>query len=134
MGTTSGDGGSGTPVRGWASFVAVYLLIVGGIHVIWGIAALAEERNFQADGLLVSSLSTWAWISIVVGAVEIAGGAMVLSRRPAGQIIALLVAILGTFTSVFTLGAYPVWSLIALGVDLLIIWAVTVHAEEFVDA
>jgi hypothetical protein len=133
MGTTSGGAGSGAQTRGWASFVAVYLLIVGGLHVIWGVAALAEERNFDAQDLLVSSLSTWAWISIVVGAIEIAGGLLVLSRRPSGQIIALLVAILGTFTSVFTLGAYPVWSLIALGVDLLIIWAVTVHAEEFID-
>ncbi len=129
---TSGGVGSGTRTRGWATFVAVYLLIVGGLHLIWGVAALADASNFREDGLIVSSLSLWAWISIVVGAIEMIGGFLVLSRHEAGQIIALLVAILGTFTSVFTLGAYPVWSLIALGVDLLIIWAVTVHAEEFV--
>lgn len=133
MGATSGGPRPGTQARGWASFVAVYLLIVGGLHVIWGVAALAEERNFDAQDLLVSSLSTWAWISIAVGVIEIAGGLLVLQRRPSGQIIALLVAILGTFTSVFTLGAYPVWSLIALAIDMLIIWAVTVHAEEFVE-
>jgi ABC-type polysaccharide/polyol phosphate export permease len=131
MGTTSG--GSRAQVSGWASFVAVYLLIVGGIHLIWGVAALANKDYFHEDGLLVSSLTLWAWVSIVVGVIEVWGGVAVLGRRPSGQIIALLVAILGTFTSVFTLGAYPVWSLIALGVDLLIIWAVTVHAEEFVD-
>jgi hypothetical protein len=129
---TSGGAGSGAQTRGWASFVGVYLLIVGGVHLIWGVAALADANNFREDGLIVSSLSLWAWISIVVGAIEVIGGFLVLSRHEAGQIIALLVAILGTFTSVFTLGAYPVWSLIALGVDLLIIWAVTVHAEEFV--
>ena len=132
MGVTGGGAGSAT-ARGWAGFVAVYLLIVGGIHLIWGVAALANDDYFREDGLLVSSLTFWAWVSIVVGAIEVWGGVAVLGRRPSGQIIALLVAILGTFTSVFTLGAYPVWSLIALGVDLLIIWAVTVHAEEFVD-
>ncbi len=130
MGTTSR--GSGVQARGWASFVAVYLLIVGGLHLIWGVAALADANNFREQDLIVSGLTTWAWISIVVGAIEIAGGLLVLGRRPSGQIIALLIAILGTFTSVFTLGAYPVWSLIALGVDMLIIWAVTVHAEDFV--
>ncbi len=118
---------------GWATFVAVFLLIVGGIHVMWGIAALANDAHFRASGLVVSGLTFWGWVSIVVGAVEIAGGALVFGRRPAGQVIALLVAILGTFTSVFTLGAYPVWSLIALATDMLIIWAVTVHADEFVD-
>ncbi|HMJ03584.1 MAG TPA: hypothetical protein VK506_11610 [Conexibacter sp.] len=132
MGTTSGGARSAT-ARGWASFVAVYLLIVGGLHLIWGVAALADASNFREDSLIVSSLSLWAWVSIVVGTIEVAGGLLVLGRRPSGQIIALLVAILGTFTSIFTLGAYPVWSLIALGVDLLIIWAVTVHAEEFID-
>ncbi len=131
MGTTSG--GSRTQARGWASFVAVYLLVVGGLHLIWGVAALADARNFQEHDLIVSSLTTWAWISIVVGAIEVAGGVLVLGRRPSGQIIALLVALLGLFTSIFTLGAYPVWSLIALGIDMLIIWAVTVHAEDFVD-
>lgn len=128
----SSTSGSGT-VRGWASFVAVFLLIVGGIHLIWGISALANADYFRESGLLVSSLELWAWISIVVGVIEIAGGVLVLGRHPAGQIIALLIAILGTFTNVFTLGAYPIWSLVALGVDLLIIYAVTVHAEEFVE-
>lgn len=132
MGHTSGGAGAGA-TRGWASFVAVFLLIVGGIHLIWGISALANESYFHESDLLVSSLHFWAWVSIIVGAIEIAGGALVFARHPAGQIIALLVAILGTFTNVFTLGAYPVWSLIALGVDLLIIWAVTVHAEEFIE-
>ena len=132
MNATGGGTDSGMRTRGWASFVAVYLLIVGGIHLIWGVAALADANNFREDDLVVSSLSVWAWISIVVGAIEVLGGSLVLRRNEAGQIIALLVAILGTLTSVFTIGAYPVWSLIALGVDLLIIWAVTVHAEEFV--
>lgn len=129
----SSSGGGSVATRGWASFVAVFLLIVGGIHLIWGISALANAAYFDESDLLVSSLTTWAWISIVVGAIEVAGGALVFARHPAGQIIALLIAILGTFTNVFTLGAYPVWSLIALGVDLLIIYAVTVHAEEFIE-
>ena len=129
---SSSSGGAGA-TRGWASFVAVFLLIVGGIHLIWGISALANASYFHESDLLVSSLKTWAWISIVVGCVEIAGGFLVFGRHPAGQIIALLIAILGTFTNVFTLGAYPVWSLIALGVDMLIIYAVTVHAEEFIE-
>lgn len=132
MGTAGGRSGSGE-TRGWATFVAVFLLIVGGVHLIWGISALANADYFRESGLVVSSLTFWAWVSIVVGAIEIAGAALVFGRHPAGQIIALLVAILGTFTNVFTLGAYPVWSLVALGTDMLIIWAVTVHADEFVQ-
>jgi hypothetical protein len=99
----------------WATFVAVYLIIAGTLNVIWGISALNNKAYFTSEGLLWSSLNTWGWVAIILGAV-----------------IAGFLAFCGIMLNFLSIGAYPVWSVILLVIDALIIWAVTVHGEEFV--
>jgi hypothetical protein len=118
--------------RGWATFVAVYLLLVGVLNVIWGIAALSNKSYFYTGGLLWSSLNTWGWVAIIVGALQLVGAALVASRHAAGAVIAGSLAFFGIMLNFLSIGAYPVWSVILLVIDALIIWAVTVHSEEFV--
>jgi hypothetical protein len=127
-----------TPVQsrespaGWAIFVAAYLLIAGVLNVIWGIAALSDKSYFISGGLLWSSLNTWSWVAIIVGALQMLGAALVAARSAAGAVIAGFLAFFGIMLNFLSIGAYPVWSVIMLVIDALIIWAVTVHAEEFV--
>ncbi|HWX45033.1 MAG TPA: hypothetical protein VNY52_06895 [Solirubrobacteraceae bacterium] len=118
---------------GWAVFVAAYLGIAGILNVIWGIAALDNKAYFTSGGLLWSSLNTWGWIAIVVGAIQILGAILVAARRAGGAIIAGSLAFIGIMLNFLSIGAYPVWSVIGLVIDSLIIWAVTVHSDAFLD-
>jgi hypothetical protein len=122
-----------TATRGWATFVAVYLMIVGILNIVWGIAALSNKSYFATGGLLWSSLNTWGWVAIIVGALQLIGAALVASRNAAGAVIAGFLAFFGIMLNFLSIGAYPVWSVILLVIDALIIWAVTVHSEEFVS-
>jgi hypothetical protein len=128
-----------TPVQsressgGWAIFVASYLLIVGVLNVVWGIAALSDKSYFYSGGLLWSSLNTWGWVAIIVGGLQLLGAALAAVRSAAGAVIAGLLAFFGILLNFLSIGAYPVWSSILLVIDAMIIWAVTVHAEEFVN-
>jgi hypothetical protein len=128
-----------TPVRprtessGWAIFVATYLLIAGVLNVVWGIAALSNKAYFTSGGLLWSSLNTWGWVAIIVGAFQMLGASLVAARSAAGAVIAGFLAFLGIMLNFLSIGAYPVWSGILLVIDALIVWAVTVHGEEFVS-
>jgi hypothetical protein len=119
--------------RGWATFVAVYLMIVGVLNIIWGIAALSNKSYFTTGGLLWSSLNTWGWVAIILGALQLIGAGLVASRNAAGAVIAGFLAFFGIMLNFLSIGAYPVWSVILLVIDALIIWAVTVHSEEFVS-
>jgi hypothetical protein len=47
-------------------------------------------------------------------------------------VIAGFLAFFGIMLNFLSIGAYPVWSVILLVVDAMIIWAVTVHADAFV--
>lgn len=118
---------------GWAVFVAAYLVIAGTLNVIWGIVALDNKSYFVQGGLLWSELNTWGWVAIIVGAIQILGAALVAARRAGGAVIAGFLAFFGIMLNFLAIGAYPVWSVIGLVVDGLIIWAVTVHSDALVD-
>ena len=124
---------SGRPGSGWIAFAGAYLLVAGGMNLIWGIVALANKDAFRESGLVWSTLSTWGWIAIVVGTLQIVGGFMVFAQRFAGQWLAGVLAILGIFVSFFGLGAYPIWSVIVMVCNGLVLWAVTAHGDEFAD-
>lgn len=117
---------------GWAVFVGVYLLIAGVLNIIWGIAALQDKSYFVSGGLLWSELNTWGWVSIVLGAIQMLGAGLVMSRNAAGAAVAGFLAFCGLMLNFLSIGAYPVWSAIMLIIDALIIWAVTIHVDQFV--
>jgi hypothetical protein len=99
--------------------------------VIWGIVALSNKSAFHEDGLVWSSLNTWGWIAIVVGGLQVLAGFLVSARQFSGQWLAGVLSIVGIFVSFFELGAYPVWAVIALVANALVLWAVTAHGDEF---
>lgn len=123
---------TGPRTSGWVLFVGVYLGIAGVLNALWGIAALAEKSNFAEQSLIWSTISTWGWVALIVGVIQIAGALLVASRRAAGAITAGFLAFLGLLVNFLSLGAYPIWSVILLVVNALILWATTVHSDEFV--
>jgi hypothetical protein len=129
---SSSPAGGRSGVSGWVMFVAIYLLIAGSLNVLWGIAALAEKRNFHESDLIFSNLSVWGWGALLVGVAQLAGAALVFARRAGGPMIAGFLAFCGLLFNFVSIGAYPVWSVALLVVDALILWACTVHSDEFV--
>ena len=129
---STGTGAGSSRASGWVLFVGVYLGIAGILNALWGIAALAEKSNFAEQSLIWSTISTWGWVALIVGVIQIAGALLVAAQRVGGPIIAGFLAFLGLLVNFLSLGAYPIWSVILLVVNALILWATTVHSDEFV--
>ena len=132
MSTTPSSDRTGSSREGWAGFVAIYLLIAGILNLIWGVAALEDKSYFASGGLLWSSLNTWGWVAIVFGAIQAVGALLIIAGNLAGALIAGFLAFCGILLNFLSIGAYPIWSAILLAIDALIIWAVTVHGDQFV--
>jgi hypothetical protein len=123
---------SGPRVRsGWVVFAGVYLLVAGVMNAIWGLAALTD-REILLDGKLAwSTLTTWGWVSVGVAAVQLSAGALVLARKVVGRALAIAIALGGLFVNFLAVGAYPIWSILALVANGLVLWAVTVYGDAF---
>ena len=116
---------------GWLVFAGVYLLVAGTMNAIWGLAALTDRRVLLEEGLAWSTLTTWGWVSVAVAAVQLSAGALVLARRVVGRVLAVAIAMGGLFVNFLSIGAYPIWSILALVANGLVLWAVTVYGEAF---
>jgi hypothetical protein len=116
---------------GWIAFAGVYLLVAGAMNAIWGLAALTHRDLLVEGGLAWSNLTTWGWVSVGVAATQLAAGALVLARRVVGRALAVAIALAGLFVNFLSIGAYPLWSILALVANGLVLWAVTVYGEAF---
>ena len=123
---SAGDAGSG-----WVAFAGAYLLVAGCMNLIWGIVALSNKSAFHESGLVRLTLDTWGWIAVATGVLQAVAGVMIVARRFAGQWLGGVLAVVGIFVSFFSAGAYPIWSVIALVANGLVLWAVTAHGDDF---
>ena len=123
---------SGPHVRaGWIVFAGVYLLVAGVMNGIWGLAALTDREILLEGKLAWSTLTAWGWASVGVAAVQLSAGALVLAHKVVGRALAIAVALAGLFVNFLAVGAYPVWSILALIANGLVLWAVTVYGDAF---
>jgi len=116
---------------GWAVFAGVLFLLAGIFHVMWGAAALAEDDHFVADELLFGDLSLWGVFYLVLGALQLLAAWLIATGRRSGQIIGLALASLSAVNAMFTFAAYPLWSATVLVMDLLVIYGLSVHGDDY---
>ena len=129
-----------TPVQpsgwamGWTAFAAI-LLIIGGIWgAIVGIAAIAEDEFFVVtpDWVFQFDATTWGWTHLIVGVAFVASGIGISSGNVLARTVGVIVAGLGAIANFAWLPYYPVWAIVAIAVDIAIIWALTAHGRDLV--
>ena len=117
---------------GWITFAAVMLAISGGLNFFYGlIAAINDEWvvfGNRADVYL--DVSAWGWIHMILGAVVFAAGLAVLSGNILARTVGVIAATASIVANFMWLPVYPIWSIIVITMDVLIIWALTVHGRE----
>ncbi len=138
MSTSSGGGSIATPpkVTGWVGFIwfaAIMLMLSGAFSMIWGIVGLARDEVFlhgPKGNVLNLDYTAWGWINLIVGtAVFVAGCALFTGSRIAA-FVALVLAALSAIDNLLVLNAYPVWSVLIIALDVLVIWAICFHLHE----
>jgi len=72
MGTTSYDDDAYIPGEGWVLFAGTMLALLGGMNLVYGIAAVSNSEFFVADARFVfSNLNTWGWVMIVISLIQL---------------------------------------------------------------
>jgi hypothetical protein len=66
----------------------------------------------------------------LLGAAAIAAGAGIFSGRSWAIVTGVILAVLSALVNVAFLAAYPVWSVMIIALDVLVIYALIAHGEE----
>ncbi len=117
---------------GWIGFASVMLYLAGFFHVIAGFAALFNDKLFilTPTTLYYADITTWGWVHIFGGILAILAASSLLSGNTYGRIFAIIIAVLSALANLAFIPIYPIWSLVIITIDVLVIYAVVVHANE----
>jgi hypothetical protein len=101
---------------------------------IWAVGYNGPVVDDLHDAVFGHSLTTYAWIWLLVGIVLIASGFLVASNTPLAtrvrRWIGIVVAGIAAITAATWMAYYPVWSLSYIGLSVLVICGLAVHFEE----
>lgn len=117
---------------GWVYFAGILLLVRAAFQAFEGIVALTNSTFYVVteQQLAVFNFTAWGWGQLLMAAVMVFAGFSVLSGHMFGRIVAVIVTTLSLLANMVFLPAYPLWSLVAIAVDALILYALIVHGRE----
>jgi hypothetical protein len=118
---------------GWIAFAGITLVMLGTFHVFEGIVALVKDQYFlvTSSGLVIDvDYTTWGWTHIIAGAIVLMAGVGVFAGQMWARIVGTVVALVSAVINMVFLPAYPIWSILMVGLAVVVIMALTVHGSE----
>ncbi|MZE81148.1 DUF7144 family membrane protein [Streptomyces xinghaiensis] len=122
---TTGPGGN-------AVFAGAVLLIAGVLGVLQGIAAIANDDVFAevGDYVFEVDLTGWGWLHLVLGALVAFTGYGVVQGASWARYTAIVLVALHLVANFLWLPYYPVWAIVMIGIDLVVLWALSIWTPE----
>jgi hypothetical protein len=119
---------------GWGLvvFAGVMMILLGSFHALAGLTAILKDQFFVAtpNYLISVNVTTWGWIHLIGGVVVALAGFWVFSGAVWARAIGIVLAALSAIANFLFIPHYPIWSLLMIGVDLLVIWALARHGRK----
>lgn len=117
---------------GWIGFAGALLLLAGFFHFLAGFVALFQEDVYlqTTRAAWIFDFSQWGWIHIFGGLLAIGAALSLLRGGAFGRIVTVIFAMLSAFANMAFIPIYPLWSIVIITINVLVIWAVTVHGRE----
>ena len=118
---------------GWVIFAAIVLFTVGCVNVIQGLAAVLKDEVYLVteSGLLVTAdFTAWGWTLIIWGVLMALAGAGLVSGHGWARWFAVVVVVVNLIAQFAWFPAYPLWSLAAIGLNVAVLYALTVRWQE----
>ena len=112
-------------VTGVAHFAGVLLILAAGFQVLQGISALAKDDVYVkgVDYAFQFDLTTWGWIQLVLGLLGVAIGIGIVMESTVGYLGGIGIGFLAAVSQFAFLPYYPLWSVLIISLDVLVIWA-----------
>ncbi|WP_373284294.1 DUF7144 family membrane protein [Nocardia paucivorans] len=126
-----------SPVRQGLAFggtiaAAALLLTVGVVNLLQGISAVVEDDIFVVGPQYTYNLDLtgWGWIHIVVGILLILTALALVTGATWARVTAIVLACLSIIANFLWIPYYPLWSILIIALDVVVIWAITTWSPE----
>jgi hypothetical protein len=124
------------PSQAWASwivFAAVMLCLVGTLNFVQGLIALFDDGYFvlrREEDLLLVEYSVWGVVLLLWGALLVSAGLALTRAKTWARWLAITAAFVNVIFQMGFLSAFPIFSAIMIGIDIIVIFALTARWSE----
>lgn len=117
---------------GWIVFAATMMIIGGSLSIIFGLVAALNDQwvAFTNAGAVFLDVSQWGWVQMLIGLLVLLCGFGVLSGNILARTVGVIVAAGSLVGNFFIIPLYPLWAITVIVLNILVIWALTVHGRE----
>lgn len=118
---------------GWARFAGVIILVSGIFSGIQGLVALIGPNTYYVateGSLYLFDVAGWGWWNLIIGILLILTALALFTGATWARVVAIILAVLSAVVQMMLIPAQPWWAIIVIGMDVLIIYALTAHGRE----
>ena len=126
-----------TAWSGWIVFAAFVLLIVGGMDILQGFVAIIKDEYVvaTAKGVAILDVTAWGWATLIWGGLLIITGLGLLGAAGWARWLAIIGVSVNAIAQIAFMAnypqAYPLWNLLIVALNILVLYALTARWEGF---
>jgi hypothetical protein len=123
-------------VSPWATgsilFAAGMLVITGVLQLFIGTTALVHDRIYDGTPqyLFAFDLTVWGWAQLLTGILSVAAGYGALRGLTWARMVGIGLAGLSMVIQFMFTPHYPMWSLLVIALDVVIIWCLATYHRD----
>lgn len=119
-------------LSGWVVFASVMMGLAGAFSVIDGLVAIVADEVYVVtdEGILAFDFTAWGVIHLILGIVVFVAAFAVLTGQVWARVLGVAVAFLSALGQLAFITALPLWSIVVIAIDVLVIYGLVVHGEE----
>jgi hypothetical protein len=124
---------------GWISFAGIVIIIVGVMDALQGFVAILEDEYVVATqkGLAILDVTAWGWATLIWGAILILAGFGLLGGAGWARWLAIIGVSVNAIQQIAFLAnypqAYPLWNLLIVALNIVVLYALTARWQGFRD-
>lgn len=119
---------------GWVAFAALLMVVMGFLDFLQGLIAVIRDDYYvmTAEQIIVFDLTTWGWIMMIWGIVVAIAGYGLVTGAGWARWFTIFAASANLIIQLSFVGAsqYPLWALVVLTLNILVLYALIVRWHD----
>ncbi len=121
---------------GAIAFASIMLMIAGFLQALEGIAGVVNSDSkvfiltHDNSYWLHMSTTSWGWLHLIIGILVVIAGFGVMYGAIWARSVGVLFAGISILVNFAFIPIYPVWAIVLIAIDLIIIWALVAHGRD----
>jgi hypothetical protein len=115
------------------------MMLVAMFNFIDGIVAIVNPKYFYfyyttsgnetvtTHHLVFGSLNSWGWAVMILGIIQLFAALAIFAHYTWGAVVGIIVVSCNAIAQLLWIGVYPWWSVIAIIIDVLVLYALAVY-------